>query len=177
MNWSAVSATAELLGAFAVVVSLIYLAAQVKANTRQARLEAARDLAVRVSEISIAIGSSREVGELFHRGGGEYGSLDAVDQLRFRALLNALFRGLEQQFHLRGQGALSDEEWTTVERIIMDFTSLPGVQQYFAERGQWYTEGFLEIVWRSTSPTDRPKGAPFADQYHPRRADGEAASL
>jgi len=34
-----------------VIVSLIYLAAQVKANTRHARLEAARDLAVRVSDL------------------------------------------------------------------------------------------------------------------------------
>lgn len=176
MNWSAVGAVAELLGAFAVVVSLIYLAAQMKASTRQARLEAARDLAVRISEISIAIGASRETGELFLRGGGDYGSLDAVDQLRYRALLNALFRGLEQQFHLRGQGALSDEEWTAVERVIMDFASLPGVQQYFAERGQWYTEGFLEIVWRAAPPTARPEGTSFADQYHPGRADGETAS-
>ena len=177
MTWSAVAAVAELLGATAVVVSLIYLAAQVRANTRQARLEAARDLAVRISEISIAIGSSREVGELFHAGGGGYGDLDAVDQLRYRGLLNALFRGLEQQFHLWGQGALTDEEWGTVERIIMDFTSLPGVQQYFAERGQWYTSGFLEIVWRATPHQNRPTGAPFSDHYRPKHTDGDAASV
>ena len=177
MNWSAVGAASELLGAIAVVVSLIYLAAQVRANTRQARLEAARDLAVRISEISIAIATSREVGELFHRGGGAYHELDGVDQLRYRGLLNALFRGLEQQFLLRGQGALGDDEWRTVQRIIADFTSLPGVQQYFVERGQWYSAGFLEIVRRATPLKNQATGPAFADQYHPKRTDDEAASV
>lgn len=167
MNWSAVAAIAELLGAIAVVVSLVYVAAQVKANTRQARLDGARDLAVRVSEISIAVASSREAGQLLLRGGGDYDNLDAVDQVRFRALMNALFRGLEQQFHLRREGALDEEEWAAVENLILDFASLPGVQRYFAERGQWYTPGFLEVVWRSTPLEARPKGVPMAEQYRP----------
>lgn len=168
MNWSAVGAIAELLGAVAVVVSLVYVAAQVKANTRQARLEAARDLAVRVSEISIAVASSREVGALLLHGGGAYERLDTVDQVRFRALMNALFRGLEQQFQLRREGALDDDEWAAVESMISDFASLPGVQKYFADRGQWYTPGFLEVVWRSTPVEARPAADAMADQYRPK---------
>ena len=40
MNWNAVAALAELLGAVAVVGSLLYLAAQVRQNTKQSRLAA-----------------------------------------------------------------------------------------------------------------------------------------
>ena len=177
MNWSAVGAIAELLGALAVVFSLMYVAAQVKASTRQLRLEAARDLAVRISEISLAVASSREVGELLHRGGGDYRGLDAVDQVRFRALMNSLFRGLEQQYHLRREGALNDEEWTAVERVILDFASLPGVQRYFAERGQWYTPGFLDIVWRGTPEEERPAAPSMADQYRPASDAREEPSV
>lgn len=177
MNWSAVGAIAELLGSIAVVVSLVYVAAQVKANTRQARLEAARDLAVRVSEISIAVASSRDVGELLYRGGGDYDSLDAVDRVRFRGLMNALFRGLEQQFHLRGEGALTDAEWAAVESLILDFASLPGVQRYFASRGQWYTPGFLDIVWRDVPAEERPRGPSMAQQYRPGQAEQDPAAV
>lgn len=176
MNWSAVGAIAESLGALAVVVSLVYVAAQVKASTRQSRLEAARDLAARFSEISLAVATSREIGELFHRGGGDYRGLDAVDQLRFRSLMNSLFRGLELQFHLRREGALDDEEWAAVESMILDFASLPGVRMYFAERGRWYTPGFLDIVWRGVPAEDRPTGPLMADQYRPRDADGKGTS-
>ena len=38
MNWDAVGAIAESVGAFGVIVSLIYLALQVRQNTKQVRL-------------------------------------------------------------------------------------------------------------------------------------------
>ena len=37
MNWEAIGAAAEMLGAFAVVVSIVYLATQVRVSTRQAK--------------------------------------------------------------------------------------------------------------------------------------------
>jgi hypothetical protein len=40
MNWEAVAAIGELLGATGVIVSLLYLAVQVRQNTRQTRLAA-----------------------------------------------------------------------------------------------------------------------------------------
>jgi hypothetical protein len=168
MNWSALGAISEFLGALAVVASLVYLAAQVKANTRQSRHDASRDLAVRISEVSIAVASTREMGELLLRGGGDHESLDRVDHVRFRGLMNALFRGLEQQYLLREEGALGDDEWVAVESIVSDFATLPGVRQYFSDRGQWYTPGFLEVVWRNTPLEARPSSGAMAEQY---RAD------
>ena len=35
MNWEAIGAIAELLGAFGVIASLIYLATQIRQNSRQ----------------------------------------------------------------------------------------------------------------------------------------------
>ena len=46
MNWDAVAALAELLAALAVVASLVYLAVQVRQNTRQARLAAQHSMAI-----------------------------------------------------------------------------------------------------------------------------------
>ena len=40
MNWEAVGALAEGLGAIGVIVSLLYLASQVRTNTRASRVEA-----------------------------------------------------------------------------------------------------------------------------------------
>ena len=74
---------------------------------------------------------------------------------------------MQQQFELRQEGALNEDEWIAVESLIRDFASLPGVQRYFAERGQWYTPDFLEVVWGSTPIEDRPKAVPFAEQYRP----------
>ena len=105
MNWSAVAAVAELLGAAAVVLSLLYLSAQVRAGNRQAKHDATRDLAARVSEISLAIASSRDLAVVFDIGAASFDQLDRADQVRYRTLCNALFRTVEQQFLLRKEGA------------------------------------------------------------------------
>jgi len=170
MNWTALGAIAELLSAVAVVVSLLYVAAQVKANTRQARRDAGRDLAARVSAASLAVAADPELGQLLVQGGANPEVLSPGDQARFRGLMNSLFRGFEQQFLLRREGALDDESWGAVERMIRDWVALPGVQTYFRDRGGWYATSFQEYVTQLAGgdfPTERGKS--IRDHY------GEAA--
>ena len=78
--------------------------------------------------------ATREMGALLLSGSWDYEKLDQIDQVRFRGLMNSLFRGLEQQYLLRKAGALDDESWAAVEAIIADSGSgtivsapLPGV--------------------------------------------------
>ncbi len=149
MNWAALGAIAELLSAIAVVVSLLYVAAQVKASTRQARQDAGRDLATRVTDASLAVAADPELGRLLVQGGANPELLSKGDQARFRALMNSLFRGFEQQFLLWHQGALDEESWGAVERMIRDWMALPGAQAYFRDRGDWYTTSFLQYVTES----------------------------
>lgn len=153
MNWSALGAIAQLLSAVAVVVSLLYVAAQVKASTRQARRDAARDLAARVSAASLAVAADPELGRLLVQGGADPDVLSRGDQARFRGLMNSLFRGFEQQYQLRREGALDDESWGAVDRMIRDWMGLPGVQVYFRDRGDWYTTSFLEYVRQAAGGT------------------------
>lgn len=147
MNWEALGAVAELLGAVAVVVSLLYVATQVRENTRQARRDASRDLARQISDVSLAVAANPELGELLVRGGADLMQLSTGDQARYRGLMNSIFRSMEQQYLLRREGALDDESWAAVENIILDFASLPGTRMYLTDRGHWYTESFLTYVW------------------------------
>jgi len=165
MNWTALGAIGELVGALAVVVSLLYVAAQVRASTLQARRDAGRDLASRISDISLAVASEPEVGELLVGGSADPGRLSPGDQARFRGLMNSLFRGLEQQFLLRQEGALDDESWAAVERMIADWMELPGVRIYFQDRGGWYTESFLAYVWRAAGGRPEGEGKSLLDHY------------
>lgn len=165
MNWSALGAIAELLSTVAVVVSLLYVAAQVKATTRQARQDAGRDLAAQVSEVSLTVASDPELGKLLVQGGTNPDALNPGDQARFRGLMNSLFRGLEQQFLLRREGALDDESWAAVDRMIRDWMALPGVQVYFRDRGGWYTTSFLEYVQQAAGRRVEERRKSLLDHY------------
>lgn len=92
MNWEAVGAVAELVGAIAVVVSLLYVASQVRESTRQARRDATRELASRISDVSLAVATNPELGGLLVTGGADLSRLSPGDQARFRGLMNSLFQ-------------------------------------------------------------------------------------
>lgn len=174
MNWNALGAIADLSSAVAVVVSLLYVAAQLKASTRQVRQDAGRDLAARVSDTSLAVAADPELGRLLVQGGANPEALSPGDQARFRALMNSLFRGFEQQYLLRREGALDDESWGAVERMIRDWMALPGLQVYFRDRGDWYTTSFLEYVSQAAGGT-LLKGAKKSLVEHYGEATGKAS--
>ena len=60
VNWEAVSAIGQVLGALAVVVSLIYLAAQVRQNTRVVRAATFQSVVETSLTFSTAIGAEGE---------------------------------------------------------------------------------------------------------------------
>lgn len=98
-DWGAIG---EIVGAIAVVVSLIYLAIQIRQNTHQialgmessklAAFERNIESGNRAREILI---SDPELVALFLKGLADYGSLDAMDQFRCDNLFRILFSALQ----------------------------------------------------------------------------------
>ena len=53
MNWDAIGAIAELLGAFGVIASLIYLATQIRQNTKSVRMASHHGVAVQFNQANL----------------------------------------------------------------------------------------------------------------------------
>ncbi|MCJ7451002.1 MAG: hypothetical protein MUO39_00800 [Steroidobacteraceae bacterium] len=53
MNWAAIGAIGEIVGAMAVVVSLVYLAIQIREQNKESRLAAMHEIAVAYRESNI----------------------------------------------------------------------------------------------------------------------------
>ena len=98
MNWDAISAIGELIGAAAVVISLIYLATQIRQNTRQiaSNIEATQLAAF---ERNIESGNRTrelmlvhpELIELYMRGRKSYLNLSPQDKSSFALLIRNIF--------------------------------------------------------------------------------------
>ena len=146
MNWSAVGAIGELLGAAAVVISLLYLAAQMRMGARQARLEAGRNLSRGIGDVSLALSVNGELGDIYVRGSRDFESLDPKDQFRYRTFMNSVFKLFEQMYFLQLEGSLDPEIWKGSEGMITDLISAPGVQLYARDRSTWYSESFLRYL-------------------------------
>ena len=94
MNWEAIGALSEFVGAIAVVITLVYLAIQIRQNTRAIRLDTGHDITEEYRDIFALMAENRELAELVHRA--------AIDPESIRPLLASLVRDvLEEAEHLR----------------------------------------------------------------------------
>ena len=90
VNWDAVGAIGEVVGALAVVLTLIYLSIQTRQNTKAVRHASARGVQEDANAWRFRIVESPEVSELFRTGLRDPESLSANDKYRFRMFLDAL---------------------------------------------------------------------------------------
>jgi len=146
MDWSAVGALAEMVGATAVIVSLLYLAAQVRGGAEQQRIESVRTLVTGVAAHSMSLSADETLADIWLRGCADPGSLTPLDELRFRTYLNSMFKLFEQQFLMHERGFLDAEDWETMDAVHGDFVQIPGIRTYFAARGHWYRRSYIDYL-------------------------------
>jgi len=138
MNWEAVGAIAEALGVVAILVSLVYLAAQIRQGTVQfARSIEANELAA--FERNIEAGNHMrelmllhpEIAELMLKGFRSYVNLEKVEKFRFSLLLRNIFSGTQGAYIREISVGHDPERFDGPARIIDDLLKNPGVREWF----------------------------------------------
>jgi hypothetical protein len=169
MNWEAVAAIGELLGATGVIVSLLYLAVQVRQNTRQTRLAAQQ---ATVQELGVALraqAQDREWAELLSRDVDDIGSLDKVERVQFLSHVGSLLRLYESAYLHFKEGTLDSRFWHGFERAIADVIGYPGIKAAIALRRHHVNEDFAQhLDHLAASTTPKPIFAePVSDESLP----------
>ena len=136
----------EFIGAVAVVITLIYLAAQIRQNTRAVRLSTAHSIAEAFRDQYSTVGGSGQVAEVYSIGFTRPGELDQAQGTQFYALLHQTVRVYEEAYYQFAQGALDERLWTGMHRQMLYTSSQPGFTQYWQERHDWYNESFQDYM-------------------------------
>ena len=93
MNWDAIGSVAEVIGAIAVVASLVYLGGQIQQNTKQLRI-AGRQASQSSLQGTILSQTEPATADLIVRGFDGYLQLSKADKFRFNVqMLNMLLDG------------------------------------------------------------------------------------
>jgi hypothetical protein len=110
MNWEAVSAIDQMVGAFAVVISLVYLASQIQSQRRDSRIAAVHELtdSFRAAIISF---QDRQLAEGFSRAKSDFESLPEVERLQFISMVKGIFRVWKDAYFQYREKRLPDTIW------------------------------------------------------------------
>jgi hypothetical protein len=145
VNWEAISAIGQLVGALAVVISLIYLAREVRSNARATRHASMRSMSDALTRWVQQLSEHPHLRELYYRGIHDFESLEGADLVGFSALMVALFRAYEDMYHLKLEG-MAVHVWRGLEVSFRDVNGYSGVQAWWRSRSHWFTEEFAKHI-------------------------------
>jgi hypothetical protein len=87
MNWEAIGAVAELVGSFAVVITIAYLVIQVRQNTKSAKSTSTNQSRAAAVEVIGAISSNTDAVKTYTQGMVDRVSLEIHERVRFDLIL------------------------------------------------------------------------------------------
>ena len=128
------------------IPSIIYLAIQIRAQTKERRVSAVNALTVQWGDMTNALHDSAELSEIYLRGAQSFVDLDPVSKLRFSAFFNRFVNYFEAMYFAHRDGILTESSWGKVERTMGDLVACPGVQQWWHVRRHWHTEEFGKMI-------------------------------
>ena len=143
MNWDAAGAIAEVIGAITVVISVIYLAVQIRRQTDQSRLAATRELTEQHSDIINRIIDDELTADLYLRAVKDFGALTSVERIRVSLLFHRMMRLIEQQHLHIEKGQIDPEFFKSMDQMFFEWLTFPGVQAWWEEGSKdFFVGGF-----------------------------------
>lgn len=147
MSWEALGAIGELVAAAGVILSLLYLASQVRGSSRQLRHASAQAVLDKLNSLIGQLAFTPGAGDVWTRGLSGLDSLEDDEEIvRFSSMMLQAFWAYEEVLHYRDAGLVEDWAWAHAKAPIQHFMRTPGFQQWWALRRDWFGVEFQSHV-------------------------------
>jgi hypothetical protein len=154
MNWEAIGAIGEVVGASAVFVSLLYLALQIRASRRSEQIIVAAGATSAVNDWISQIVRDEVLYELYRRGLTDYESLSRSEKGRYALLLFQHFRGAETGWVQLQMGLVDAGYWAGVEESLGYIYSTRGGTSFLAKNSRYFQADFCAAVQKVLAEAD-----------------------
>lgn len=146
----------EVVGAVGIIVTLIYLAMQVRQATNQARADNHRDVANRWIEAQNSGFRSREGAELICRALNDYESLDTVEKGQFHAFMLDILSAYQAVHELYVRKLVNQDYFLGIERVLVGYMKSPGAADYWRRTTQEFPPVLVGQVESAIKAHERP---------------------
>jgi len=125
MSLSDLASLGSFVSGFAVLLSLIYLALQVRQTKRNQQIAIRHSRATRIVELQLAL-ADPAVADAWLHGSGSPQEITRTELSQFISLCRALFFHFEDSFYQREEGLLNDDAFETVVAGVRLSARSPG---------------------------------------------------
>lgn len=171
MNWEAVNAVAGVIGVLAIVISLIYVAIEIRQNTKVARAATRQAISEAAGNLTSDLMNNREMAEIFvkHMNGK---ALDTVEKLRLEARCYRDFQHWENVHYQHVEGFILGDQWNGFRNNLRSLLRIKVYREFWAHEARHFSNGFQAEVSRILAGLDENAEA-ISDRFlDPREIPG-----
>jgi len=152
MSWTDLGALGEILGAIAVVISLVYLSRQVRNNTQAVRTGNAAGVQANFQRLARQFYTDRELGGLIIRAMSGEEDFSPADRLAAYAYFFDFLKTAELAYLQYLNGDLDGPLWEASLEFYRAYFGTPGFRMYWKERQSAFVPEFRVAMaeWLST---------------------------
>ena len=148
MNWDALGAIGEIIGALAVFLTLGYLAVQIRQNTTAVRASALDSSVNAVNAVRVAMFESAEVAAIYGKGLENPEELDDDEKARFRLLVHTILWAVWNIYAQTEYGGLSRSIWAAQVPLLDRVINSRGGTWFWDQYQMEFDEKFRDEVDR-----------------------------
>lgn len=145
MNWDAISAIGEIVGAAAVVVTLAYLAIQIRNSTKIARSSTRQAIA----SMAFVMGTDLVADKTLTQALIKDFKREDVDDADWVRLLARNYIGMRHYENIHYQhlcGMIEPDEWLGFRRNLKSVLQWRSMEVYWQNESQYYSDAFREEI-------------------------------
>ena len=158
MDWEAIGAIAEMLGAVAVLGTLVYLAIQVREGNKESRLALTNNIAQQYNAFLQHIAQSEELSQLWVQAlDGDLDALDNMARSRAVMLMGNILRICEAAYLQFRQGRMDDSSWQAYKKTIYRGVSGNIFPLYWSLRADLHNAEFANLIEKALKEPDTRK--------------------
>jgi len=136
----------EFISGIAVVVTLVYLAIQIRHNTRAVRSSMHQDMVESTLRIAESVSDNADVGRIVLRADEDYDALTAVERIRFEAYAERVFSNFESVFYSYRNSMIEQDLWESWESSYLDDISRNSLRRFWHELHPLHLSDFMDFI-------------------------------
>ena len=158
---------AEIFGALAVIISLLYVGVQVNDSAKAVRSASVNDANIAVQSWYLEVGSDQQTADIFYRALTSKEALPDAEEFQFMMMFHGVFLSFQNSYLLAEEGTIDVELREALTQAILGVKDTPGMRRYWRQRKSYLHAALADYVDQLLTQEANPS----MDIYRPRKSD------